>query len=182
VVVAGYVIFHMVNSFRNSLIEEHLFYIDQARKRLLSSFSNMDDEASKAGHEWLKGAERFFDPERHDPAEFEEQAEEEAIKFYGLLSDMREQTRLSVVAGMFHQWDKELRDWLAREVGHWHAGEDAALAIWRETFASIIGLLESIGWKVREKAYYPHLDACHLGRVDEISRDGVFGIPAVNQA
>jgi hypothetical protein len=23
-------------------------------------------------------------------------------------------------------------------------------------------LLESIGWTIREKAYYPHLDACHL--------------------
>ena len=84
---AGYVLFHMMNSFRDSLIEEHLFYIEQARKRLLSSFSDM------VGDEWLARAGRFFDPERHDPAWFEEEAREEAIKFYGLLSDMRERDR-----------------------------------------------------------------------------------------
>jgi hypothetical protein len=87
VVVAGYVFFHMMNSFRDSLIEEHLFYAKQARKRLLSSFSDMENEAKEAGDEWLTQAGRFFDPDRHDPASFEEQAHEEAIKFYGLLSD-----------------------------------------------------------------------------------------------
>jgi hypothetical protein len=160
--VAGYVLFHMMNSFRDSLIEEHLFYVEQARKRLLSSFSDMDSEATKAGDEWLARAGRSFNPDRHDPAAFAEQAEEEAIKFYGLLSDMHEQTRLSVVAGMFHQWDKELRDWLAREIGHWHAGENAASVIWGQNFEGVMDLLESIGRTIREKAYYPHLDACHL--------------------
>ena len=135
---AGYVLFHMTSSFRDSLIEEHLFYVEQARKRLLSNFSDMENEAQKAGDEWLARAGRFFDPERHDPVSFEEQAHEEAIKFYGLLSDMFEQTRLSVVAGMFHQWDKELRDWLAREIGHWHAGEDAPSAVWNEKFDSVM--------------------------------------------
>jgi hypothetical protein len=160
--VAGCVLFHMMNSFRDSLIEEHLFYIEQARKRLLSRFSDMGNEAPEAGEEWLARAGRSFDPERHDPASFEEQAHEQAIKFYGLLSDMREQTRVSVVAGMFHQWDKELRDWLAREIGHWHAGENAVSAIWQAKFDQVTDLLESIGWKVRNKVYYPHLEACHL--------------------
>jgi hypothetical protein len=157
-----YVFFHMMSSFRDSLIEEHLFYVKQAQKRLLSSFANIDDDASKAAEEWLKRAERFFNPERDDPAQFYEQAEEEARKFYGLLSDMREQTRLSVVAGTFHQWDKELRDWLARETGHWHTGQKAAAAIWRADFDQLLDLLESIGWKIRDKAFYQDLDACHL--------------------
>jgi hypothetical protein len=160
--VSRYLFFHMTSSFRDSLIEEHLFYVKQAQKRLLSSFANIDDDASKAAEEWLKRAERFFNPERDDPAQFYEQAEEEARKFYGLLSDMREQTRLSVVAGMFHQWDKELRDWLARELGHWHAGQKAASAIWGADFDRVLDLLERIGWKIRDKASYQDLDACHL--------------------
>jgi hypothetical protein len=159
---AGYVLFHMMNSFRYSLIEEHLFYIKQAQKRLLSSFGDMNNEASEAADEWLKNAGRFFDHERDDPEKYYEQAEEQAIKFYGLLSDLREQTRLSVVAAMFHQWDKELRDWLTREVGHWHAGQKAAAAIWRADFDRVLDLLDSVGWKIRNKAFYQDLDACHL--------------------
>ncbi len=159
---SSYVFFHMMISFRDSLIEEHLFYVKQAQKRLLSSFANIDDDASKATEEWLKRAERFFNPQQDGPAQFYEQAEEEARKFYGLLSDMREQTRLSVVAGMFHQWDKELRDWLAREVAHWHAGQKAASAIWRADFDRVLDLLDGVGWKIRDKAFYHDLDACHL--------------------
>jgi hypothetical protein len=162
----------MMNSFRNSLVEEHLFYVKQARKRLLSSFADMETEADKAGAEWLARAGRFFDPERHDPAAFEEEAEQEAIKFYGLLSDLREQTRLSVVAGMFHQWDKELRDWLTREIGHWHAGEDASSAVWGQKFDGVMDLLESIGWGVRDKPHYPSLDACRPRRQRLQTRTG----------
>src|SRR3546814_4366230 len=57
-------------------------------------------------------------------------------------------SRLSVVAGMFHEWDKQLRDWLVREIQHWHHGETAALKVWSADFVQIAELLESIGWPI----------------------------------
>ena len=117
---SGKVLFHMWEPFRASLIANHQFYVDQSRKRLLSQFDNIEPEADKATEEWLERSNSRFDPDRHDPADFYETAHEVGIEFYGLLSDMRDQTWLSVVAGMFHEWDKQLRGWLVREIGHWH--------------------------------------------------------------
>ena len=43
-----YVLFQMWGPFRQSLIDGHLFYVEQARKRLLTQFENIEAEADKA--------------------------------------------------------------------------------------------------------------------------------------
>ncbi|MBN9550950.1 MAG: hypothetical protein J0H31_19290, partial [Alphaproteobacteria bacterium] len=79
-----------------------------------------------------------------------------------LLSDMREQTRLSVVAGMFHDWDKQLREWLVREIMRSFPGSVTAAKIWSVKFDEIAALLEGFGWNVRSADYFRLLDACRL--------------------
>lgn len=156
------VLFQMWGPFRQSLIDGHLFYVEQARKRLLSQFEDISADADKAADKWLKRNSHRFDPDRHDPSDFDEAAYDHSIEFYGLLTDMRDQTRLSVVAGMFHEWDKQLRDWLVREVGHWHHGDNTRQKVWSADFAQIADLLESFGWKLRSASYFRTLDACRL--------------------
>lgn len=73
-----------------------------------------------------------------------------------------EQTRLSVVAGMYHQWDKQLRDWLVREIQHWHRGDYVRTKVWGVDFILIVDLLESFGWPLRSADYFKSLDACRL--------------------
>jgi hypothetical protein len=159
---SDYVLFHMLGPFRKSLIDRHLFYVEQARKRLLSQFNDIEAEADKAAEEWLEKSSSRFDPDRHDPGDFYQAAGDAGIEFYGLLSDMRDQTRLSVVAGMFHEWDKQLRDWLVREIGHWHRGDNANSKVWSADFGQIANLLESLGWRIRSATYFHTLDACRL--------------------
>lgn len=159
---SAYVLFQMWGPFRQSLIKGHSFYVEQARKRLLSQFDDIEADADRASEEWLEQSGRHFDPDRHDPGDFYEAANDVGIEFYGLLSDMREQTCLSVVAGMFHEWDKHLRDWLAREIQHWHRGDSTTLKVWSADFGQIADLLESLSWSVRSAPYFPTLDACRL--------------------
>lgn len=159
---SGYVLFQMWRPFRESLIKGHLFYVEQARKRLLSQFVDIEADADRAAEEWLDQSGQHFDPDRDDPGDFYEVANDVGIEFYGLLSDMREQTRLSVVAGMFHEWDKQLRDWLAREIQHWHRGDNVTLKVWSADFGQIADLLESFGWNLRTADYFHTLDACRL--------------------
>lgn len=156
------VLVQMWEPFRQSLIKGHLFYVEQARQRLLSQFDDIGADADRAAEEWLEQSSQHFDPDRHDPGDFYEAANDVGIEFYGLLSDMREQTRLSVVAGMFHEWDKQLRQWLAREIQHWHWGGNATLKIWSADFGQIADLLESFGWNFRSADYFRTLDACRL--------------------
>lgn len=156
------VLFYIWEPFRQSLIRGHLFYVEQARKRLLSQFDDISKEADKAAAEWLEKNNHHFDPDRHDPGEFYEAAHEHSIEFYQMLSDMRNQTRLSVVAGMFHEWDKQLRDWLIKEIQHWHRGEKVHSKIWSVNFGDLADLLESMGWNIRSTTYFNKLDACRL--------------------
>ncbi|CAN7727147.1 MAG: hypothetical protein E5X49_17090 [Mesorhizobium sp.] len=165
-----YALFQMWGQFRQSLIRGHLFYVEQARKRLLSQFDNNEADADQAAEEWLEESGRYFDPDRHDEGSFYEAANDVRIEFYGLLSDMRENTRLSVVAGMFHEWDKQLRGWLAREIRHWHHGDIAAAKMWSVNFDQIAELLECLGWPVRTTDYFSKLDACR--RVVNVYKHG----------
>lgn len=159
---SDYVLFQMWEPFRRSLIQGHLFYVEQARKRLLSQFEDIEADADRAAAEWLERSKQHFDPDRHDPGDFYEAANDVGIEFYGLLSGMQEQTRLSVVAGMFHEWDKQLRDWLAREIQRFHCGENATHKVWSADFRQIADLLKSLGWNILSADYFRALDACRL--------------------
>ena len=154
--------FQMWEPFRQNMMAEHRFYVEQARKRLLSQFDNLEGEADKAADEYLERGSVNFNPDAHDPSDFYEAAYDKGIEFYQLLSDMRENTRLSVVAGMYHQWDKKLREWIAQEVRHWHHGDNANRSIWKAEFPAIADFLVAIGFDIRRLACYEQLNAMRL--------------------
>jgi hypothetical protein len=150
----------MWESFRQFLIGKHLFYFEQARKRLLSQFEDMEAESKQAADEWLAKNSRSFDPDRHDAGSYYEASYEASIEHYELLSDMRDQTRLSVVAGMFHEWEKQLRNWVAKEIRRSYGSDAAVTQIWKASFGDLIELLESYGWDVRNRQFFELIDVC----------------------
>lgn len=154
--------FQMWEPYRKLLIQNHMFYLEQAQKRLLSQFDNIDDEATQIADQWLEDNDQYFDPDRDDEGSFYEKSEDVAIEFYTLLSEMLEQTRLSVVAGLFHEWDKKLREWLVKEIKHWHRGENVVQKIWSVDFTQIMDFLECLNWQMCNANYYHKLDACRF--------------------
>lgn len=158
----AYVLFHMWEPFRKQIIASHNFYVEQAQKRLLSQFQNMEAEADKYETEWLNSHSHYFDPDRHDPSDFYEQANDKSIEFYLMLENMLNRTRLSVVAGIFHEWDKQLRSWILNEINHWHHGNEIKRVIWQVNFEQIIDFLEAIEFPIRSKSYFISLNRCRL--------------------
>jgi hypothetical protein len=154
------VVFFMWGSYRQSLIGKQIFYLEQARKRLLSQFEDIEAESNRAADEWLEKHSQNFDPDRHDIGAQYEASYEAGIEHYQLLGDLRDQTRLSVVAGMFHDLEKQLRDWVAKEIRHFYGSDVAAAKIWKVSFSDIIDLLESFGWPIRSGLYFEKIDAC----------------------
>ncbi len=155
-------LFSMWEHDREQLITRHNFYIDQVEKQLLSQFSNLGEKADKYEKEWRDKAGQNFDPDRHDPAYLYDRAYDEGINFYIMLEEMRNRMRMSVIAGMFHEWDKQLRSWLADEIHHWKHGDRAKEAVWKANFSDIIDLLEGVGCAIKSKEYYLPLDRCRL--------------------
>ncbi|MDO3384923.1 hypothetical protein QWI17_03605 [Gilvimarinus sp. SDUM040013] len=156
------VLFQMWGSFRESLIREHQFYVEQAEARLLSQFDHIEEDADRAANAWLEEKSCQFNPDIHDPADFYERANEEAIEYYQLLKDMENRTILSVAAGMYHEWEKQLRDWMDSEISRWHRGEAVKKRIWAQSLPELIELFQGLDWGVKGCNFYRKLDACRL--------------------
>lgn len=156
--------FQLADLERESLIAEHRFYVEQAKTRLLSQFANIEAEAELAEQEhWIRSGESF-DPEWHDQGDIAEAAREHGVQFYQLLSDMHDRTRLSVVAGMYHHWDKSFRRFLVREL-RWPRlviGDHTRRALWKLDSIKLEHLLRALGLDVRQLASFPQLDAMRL--------------------
>ena len=149
---------------REYLIANHEFYVAEAKRRMLDQF---DDEAMKAdadrhADEWLAQRAQFFDPDRDDPADHYEQANDESISFYLSLVGLRDSTRLSIIAGMFHEWEKQVRDWLGKELGHHGFGRHAHAAVWSVKLDELFDLMENCDWKVRSLGFFDQLNRCQL--------------------
>jgi len=154
--------FQMWEPFRQNLMAEHRFYVEQARKRLLSQFENMEAEADKAAEGHLEKMSAYFNPDIHGHDDFFDAANDKGNEFYSLLSDMRDNTRLSMIAGMFHQWDKNLKDWIVREIQHWHQGKNVVQELWKADFPKIMEFLVTFGFNVKALPCYEQLYAMRL--------------------
>lgn len=152
--------FDIWEPWRDSVIEHHRFYTEQGKIKLLSQFSNMEQEADEAAESWLVKRSMYFDPDHDDAGNLEEDAYHEGIEYYRLLSALRDQTRLGIVAGMYHAWDKELRRWLVREIEHWHRGRAVSEKVWKATFEEIFELLVSTGLTSYNTDHFEKLTAC----------------------
>ncbi|MDG2531281.1 hypothetical protein [Caulobacter endophyticus] len=159
-----YVLFHMWGRTREHLIASHEFYVAEARQRLLSPFTDqsMRAEAEQVAGTWLARMSARFDPDRDDPGAYYEQANDESVGFYLRLEELRDTTRLSIVAGMYHEWEKQLRDWLTRELMRVGAGKAFLAAIWKQPIGDLFEFFESWGWRIKATSYYKDLEICHL--------------------
>ncbi len=155
-------LFEMWEPLRELRISTHKFYIEEACQRLLSQFENINEEADKAAEDWLSLQSGNFNPDQHDVGDFYERANDAGIQFYLLLQDMRERTRLSVVAGMYHEWDKQFRKWTVDEIKHWYREDNLLTKIWTVDVGRLSELFAALGWDIQNKNYFPKLMACRL--------------------
>lgn len=149
---------------RERLIANHEFYVREAKRRLLDQFNDdsMKADADQYANEWLERRAMFFDPDRDDPGDNYEQAYEENISFFVSLEGLRDNTRLSIIAGMLHEWEKQFRDWLGREFGQHGFGKPMHDAVWMARTDDLFDLMEACGWPVRDRPYFNDLLICLL--------------------
>ncbi len=155
-------LFYFATIDRSYFLDKHNFYVAEARKRLFSQFSDSDLEAEAGQREqdYYEAAGKRFDPDYDDEGAICEQAHDEGISHWIALSDMKNTVSLALTAGMFHQFDKELREKCIREFSHWLDAKSVTSMIWDISFPRLIEILEWIGMDITSKAYYEKIDAC----------------------
>lgn len=157
-------LFYMPKERSERIIANHNFYIEQATKRLLSQFDDIETEADKYGEAKLDEYAAYYNPDADNGADLQEAAYEKMCDHYHMLGEMRDRTRLSVIAGMFHEWEKQLREWVIKELNHWnyHIGDNTKKAVWNSSFFRIIDFFEALEWSIKSQTYYTSLDRCRL--------------------
>lgn len=146
---------------RQLILEKHDFYIEQLKVRV---FSQLRDVAGEA--------DRFLDAEYERLGslpgdgntgldEIAEEALDRGQAFYGLLSDLRKQMLLGALAGLYHQWDKELRDFIEHEIRQ-DLDHAQATRVWSWDIKRVFDLLAAFAWDCRSCPFFPRIEACGL--------------------
>jgi hypothetical protein len=103
-------------------VQRHDFYIAEVRRRVIKQFSDVESDAERFGESEYERLSSEPSDEPNDPydalAVIAEEATDRAEYLYELLSDLKKQTFLGALAGLYHQWDKDLRHFVERELRH----------------------------------------------------------------
>ena len=155
-------LFYFATIDRSYFLDKHTFYVAEARKRLFAQFSDsyLEAEALQKEQDYYEAAGKCFDPDYDDEGGIWERAHDEGISHWIALSDMKNTVSLALTAGMFHQFDKELREKCIREFSHWIDTKIVTSMIWDIGFPRLIEILEWIGMDITSKTYYEKIDAC----------------------
>lgn len=147
------------------VLNPHLFYAEQAQERLLSQFSDVEirSEATKKGESFIESAGDWFNPDYHDESDVYENIEQIEACHWVALREMKVTVTLSLTAGMYHQFDKALRDLLIREARSWRWLDMVVISdlIWNLSFPRLMDLMEWLGIEVRNMPCFPLISACH---------------------
>ncbi|WP_052250652.1 hypothetical protein [Pantoea sp. MBLJ3] len=144
------------------VIEPHKFYVKQANERLLSQFNDIDKEAEFVEKQRLEYLGKHFNPDWDDEGDAYEDAYQEGVSHYLAVHEMYNTVTLALTAGMFHQFDKQLREKTIRELSSWNANRDIEGMVWNLGFPSLIRLLDWVGLELKNKAFTDMIDTCRL--------------------
>lgn len=160
-------VFWMWEPRRKNLIAEHRFYVLEGKKRLTDQFSDaakLEREADEYSQAWLEKAGQHFDPDRHDAGSFYEQAYDEGIQHYQALDELGNSARLALISGMYHLWEKSLREWMTSNdcIGYIQQGENLPKAIWKSNFADALEVFECVNLFQQGCVIRESLDDCRM--------------------
>jgi hypothetical protein len=153
---------YMWSETRRRIIDRHNFYAAQVVAKVLAQFRDIETEAKAYAERQYNELASVPAHEDVDGSELAELANDRGQQLYGLLHDLKQQMILGAAAGMFHQWDKDLRTFAERELTHNFARQDAEDVAWKQGGGSMFELLEQFGWNCRAAWFYPKIHACRL--------------------
>lgn len=149
---------YMFSGMRRLLLDRHNFYVEQVSARVLSQFPDIEAEANAFGDKEFDRLMRAPAREDIDAGALAEFAEEQAQQHYMLLRDLKEQMFLGALAGMYHQWEKDMRDFIERELAH--DIKNPEKYAWSK--GSISEILKAFGWDTDTEPFFKKIDACRI--------------------
>lgn len=147
---------------RKYFIEVHNFIYQEAQKRILNQFANIEDEAQEAQNNYLTQYSSNTYYEEIDTCSIFENAFEAGYKHYDLLSNMKVQVQLNTISLIFHHWNITLRDWLAKELKHNFEEKYSDEIAYSPDMRKIYQVFNELGWQIESQPFFKKLDAMRL--------------------
>lgn len=149
---------HFLGFLRKMFIESHNFYVEESKKRFLGAFQEIDSELIEFEKSWVENNRPNFKGESEEVFAYAtELATEDRLENLKLL---KKQTIMSIIAGMYHKWEIQLRDWLIENVAR--EEEVYKKLIWKENISFVFDFISAYGWEVKKEDFYKELNICRL--------------------
>ena len=151
-----------MNERRECILREHDFYVDQINQRVIAQFQDMEGEADRLTETEYKRLSGLYGHEDADPASIRDDAREHAIGHYQMLSDLKQQVILGALAGLYHQWEKQFRGFVERELMHYMTRDEVKKYAWPFNIGDVFDVVKHFGWDVRSQRFFKPIDACRV--------------------
>lgn len=146
---------------RRNLLEKHEFYVEQAKRKILCQFDDIENEARQKEEEVYEQLGKSAYGKLMEQYDAGEIAYEHACEHYELLRNMKMQMRLAALAGMYHQWEKDLRDFLEKEIQCDHKWKGAESYCWG-SMKKLDEVLKAYGIDIQKMPFYDKINAARL--------------------
>ena len=153
---------YMTTIRRPRLLEQHDFYVAQTNHRVLAQFRDLEADTDRYAEAEYKRLLTQPGDESTDIAVLTETAHDNAVGYYGLLADLQQQVILGALAGLYHTWEKELRDFIECELMREVERAQVIEVAWQGPITDIFDLLIQFGWTVRVQPFFPLIEACSV--------------------
>jgi hypothetical protein len=153
---------YMWSPIRRRILDRHDAYVEAVQARVISQFRDIDVQAERHAEARWEALLRMPAREDVDMADLAEVAQDTGLEKYEMLSFLKREMLLGSLAGLYHIWDRSLRDFLEKEFRHWMDALRIEKYAWRSDFNGVVDCLRQFGWDIAKESFFEDLDACRL--------------------
>jgi hypothetical protein len=123
-------------------------YATEVTKRVLPVFDHIEQEADDAADECWQETDN------------EGTAQEHGFSLYSDLKFVRGQVTGLAIAGIYHMWERLLKEVLVKEYRHY--AKTIKEEVFKADFSKLETFLKEAGWSIKTEEFYPDLDCLRL--------------------
>lgn len=152
---------YITNDMKQWIFEAHDFYVAQINARVIAQFGDLEGDADRYATAEYERMGSLPGWEEVDMGEIADRVNDKSGEHYRLLTDLRTSVIVGALAGLYHQWEKRLRDFIEMELRHDKSSDQASQKAWPRDIANVFDFLRKMGWDVRAEPFFPN--STHAG-------------------
>lgn len=154
---------HFDTANRTWALNLHSAFVRGVQEKLFPTFENIEGEADAfAGREYERLGNMPGCEDGPDMSDIAETAMDLGVERYQDLVFVQGQLHALSVAGLYHLWERSLKEFLIRTLGWDGIPSEGVHEIQRYGFAKLVDTLTELGFAVRDQDFFDHFESVSL--------------------